>query len=72
MSLLKAENLFVEVLKRLVGSGEDEARKESNAVVEISLKLASIYKARGDLDRARQGLEFCTKTQQRKMQNKGE
>lgn len=68
----QAESLFVEVLKRLVGSGEDEARKESNAVVEISLKLASIYRARGDLDKARQGFEFCTKTQQRKIQHQEE
>ena len=70
---LQAEKLFVEVLKRLLAGGEEEQlRKESNAVVEISLKLASIYQARGELDKAHQGFEFCTKTQERKIQKQGE
>jgi len=70
---LQAEKLFVEVLKRLLAGGEEEQlRKESNAVVEISLKLASIYQARGEMDKAHQGFEFCTKTQERKIQKQGE
>jgi tetratricopeptide repeat protein 19 len=71
MLFVQAENLFLEVLKRLLVGGE-ETKKESNAVVEISLKLASIYQARGDVDKARQGFDFCTKTQERKIQRQGE
>ncbi len=60
----------MEVLKRLLAGGAEE-RKEGNDVVEISLKLASIYLARGDLNKARQGFEFCTKTQERKITQQG-
>ena len=65
----QAERLFTEVLKRLLGAGE---RQDSNAVVEISLKLAEIFLRNGDYAKAEQGFEFCTKTQQLKVETQGE
>jgi len=62
----QAERLFTDVLKRILSSGEAE---NSNAVVEISLKLALIFAARGDLAKAEQGFLFCLGCQKEKLGN---
>jgi len=60
----QAERLFTEVLKRLMASGEAQ---DSNAVVEISLKLAQIFLANGDRVKAEKGLEFSTDAMRKKV-----
>jgi len=60
----QAERLFKTVLSRLLAAGEPA---DSNAVVEISLKLAAIYAATGALHQAEQGFAFCLAAQQRKL-----
>jgi len=60
----QAERLFTEVLKRLMASGEAQ---DSNAVVEISLKLAQIFIANGDIGKAEKGLEFSTDAMRKKV-----
>jgi len=60
----QAERLFTEVLKRLMASGEAQ---DSNAVVEISLKLAQIFLAHGDIGKAEKGLEFSTDAMRKKV-----
>ena len=60
----QAERLFTEVLKRLMASGEAQ---DSNAVVEISLKLAQIFLANGDRVKAEKGLEFSTDAMRKKI-----
>ena len=45
--------------------------QDSNAVVEISLKLAHIFMVQNHVDKAKQGFEFCTKTQQLKVEAEG-
>ena len=65
----QAERLFTDILKRLLSSGEPQ---DSNAVVEISLKLAQIFSGQSNnLEKAEQGFEFCTKTQQLKVEKEG-
>jgi len=65
----QAERLFTEVLKRILADGEAQ---DSNSVVEISLKLAGIFMAQNDVEKAEQGFEFCTKTQQFKVELEGD
>lgn len=65
----KAETLFKEVLKRVLADGMAE---DDNAVVEISLKLASVYASRGDYEKAVQGFHFCIGTQEAKIKKYGE
>ena len=60
----QAERLFTTVLKRLISDGEAE---DSNAVVEISLKIAQIFHQTGRAEKAEQGLRFCVETQRRKV-----
>lgn len=64
----QAERLFTDILKRLLANGEAQS---SNAVVEISLKLAEIFLRNGNYVKAEQGFEFCTKTQQLKVATEG-
>jgi len=64
----QAERLFTEVLRRILANGEPQ---DSNAVVEISLKLADIFNRQNDLDKAEQGFEFCTKAQRSKVESEG-
>ena len=52
------------MLSRLLAAGEPP---DSNAVVEISLKLAELYAATGALEKAEQGFTFCLTAQQRKL-----
>ncbi|KAK7076850.1 Tetratricopeptide repeat protein 19, mitochondrial [Halocaridina rubra] len=65
----KAEELFKEVLKRMFSDGMAE---DDNAVVEISLKLASVYASIGDMEKAVQGFHFCIGTQEEKIKKYGE
>merc|ERR1719320_2025556 len=60
----QAERLFTEVLKRLMASGEAQ---DSNAVVEISLKLAQIFLANGNRVKAEKGLNFSTDAMRKKV-----
>ena len=64
----QAERLFTEVLKRLMASGE---APDSNAVIEISLKLAQIFMTNGDKWKAEKGLEFSTDTMRKKVKSAG-
>ena len=61
----QAERLLTTVIKRLVADGE---KQDSNAVVEISLKLARIFVAYGDKLKAEQGLDFCTDSMRKKVE----
>ena len=58
----KAERLLGELLRRLAADNTD-----SNAFVEVSLKLASVFASSGDPERAEAGFQFCIDTQQRKI-----
>ena len=58
----KAERLLGELLRRLSADATD-----SNAFIEVSLKLASLFASSGDAERAEAGFEFCIDTQQRKI-----
>ena len=60
----QAERLFTTVLQRLLSGGEPP---DSNAVVEISLKIAQIFHQTGRMEKAEQGLRFCVETQRRKV-----
>jgi len=64
----QAERLFTEVLKRILANGEPQ---DSNAVVEISLKLADIFNRQNNWDKAEQGFEFCAKAQRSKVESEG-
>lgn len=46
--------------------------ENDNAVVEISLKLASVYASEGDYEKAVQGFQFCIATQEDKISKHGE
>lgn len=65
----KAEKLFKEVLQRMFSGGIAE---DDNAVVEISLKLASVYASVMDYEKAVEGFRFCIGTQEEKIKNYGE
>lgn len=65
----KAENLFKHVMQRLISGGMSE---DDNALVEISLKLASVYASMGDYDKAVSGFHFCIGTQEDKIKKLGE
>eukprot|EP00092_Neocalanus_flemingeri_P006783 GFUD01007326.1.p1 GENE.GFUD01007326.1~~GFUD01007326.1.p1 ORF type:complete len:361 (+),score=138.79 GFUD01007326.1:47-1129(+) len=64
----QAERLYTTVLKRILAVGEEQ---DSNAVVEISLKLAQIFLARGELAKAEEGFRFCSESQQKKVSVSG-
>ncbi|CAL4153735.1 unnamed protein product [Meganyctiphanes norvegica] len=65
----KAENLFKHVMQRLISGGMAE---DDNALVEISLKLASVYASMGDYEKAVSGFHFCIGTQEDKIKKQGE
>lgn len=65
----KAENLFKHVMQRLISGGMSE---DDNALVEISLKLASVYASMGDYEKAVSGFHFCIGTQEDKIKKLGE
>lgn len=63
--LVEAEQMFKIVAQRLVNSGRVNAT--DNAVVEISIKLAEIYKIRGMHAEAESGFQYCVATQREKV-----
>ena len=60
----QAEKLFTTVLSRLLNNGEPE---DSNAVLEISLKIAQIFQAKGDLPKAEAGFNYCVNCKRKKL-----
>ena len=81
--LKQAEQLFTTVIKRLIkyvlykmlciakyfqilcfSAGEPE---DSNAIVEISLKIAQIFHADGENLKAEQGYKYCAECQRKKV-----
>ncbi len=68
---IKSERLFRDVLSRLLSAaaarGEEEEERESNRTVSVSLKLAHIYGAWGQDDKAEKGFKFCIDTQDKKI-----
>nr|XP_042899161.1 tetratricopeptide repeat protein 19 homolog, mitochondrial isoform X2 [Parasteatoda tepidariorum] len=60
----KAEKLFIELTKELLATGTSY---DDNSVVEISLKLASIYSQRSEREKAESGFKFCISTQLKKV-----
>ncbi|GLG99763.1 Tetratricopeptide repeat protein 19 homolog, mitochondrial [Gryllus bimaculatus] len=63
--LPKAEKLFVTVLQRLLSAG---CAEDDNKVLHISLKLASIYKEKGNKIKAEEGFKFCENHLQKKVE----
>jgi len=64
----QAERLFTTILKRILAQGEAQ---DSNAVVEISLKLSQIFLANGDMAKAEKGLEFSIDAMRKKVEAAG-
>ncbi|XP_071966152.1 tetratricopeptide repeat protein 19, mitochondrial-like [Antedon mediterranea] len=61
----KAEKLIKETIKHLVANGFD---KTSNAVVELSVKLANIYSKFNKYEEAESGYDWCITTLESKIQ----
>ncbi|EEB17384.1 tetratricopeptide repeat protein, putative [Pediculus humanus corporis] len=66
---VKAEKLFVSVLQRLIAKGEE---KDSNRVIDISLKLAKIFETKKEFNKAEQGYKFCIDTLDPKLKDEDE
>uniref|UniRef100_H0VW53 Tetratricopeptide repeat protein 19, mitochondrial n=1 Tax=Cavia porcellus TaxID=10141 RepID=H0VW53_CAVPO len=64
-----AEQLFKATMSHLLGGG---MRQEDNAIIEISLKLASIYAAQNRQEFALAGYEFCISTLEEKIEREKE
>ncbi|KAM6174899.1 tetratricopeptide repeat protein 19, mitochondrial isoform 2-T2 [Erethizon dorsatum] len=67
--LENAEQLFKATMSYLLGGG---VRQEDNAIIEISLKLASIYAAQNKQEFALAGYEFCISTLEEKIEREKE
>ncbi|XP_054427169.1 tetratricopeptide repeat protein 19, mitochondrial isoform X2 [Pteronotus mesoamericanus] len=67
--LENAEKLFKATMSYLLGGG---MQQEDNAIIEISLKLASIYAAQNRHDFALAGYEFCISTLEEKIEREKE
>ena len=52
----KAEKLFIDVLARQFSKGVDQS---DDSVVEVSVKLVSIYSINGHFEKAQHGFKFC-------------
>ncbi|XP_062966435.1 tetratricopeptide repeat protein 19, mitochondrial isoform X7 [Cynocephalus volans] len=65
----KAEELFKATMSYLLGGG---MKQEDNAIIEISLKLASIYAAQNRQEFALAGYEFCISTLEEKIEREKE
>ncbi|XP_041103535.1 tetratricopeptide repeat protein 19, mitochondrial isoform X2 [Polyodon spathula] len=63
--LSNAEKLFKASMSFLLAHG---AKEDDNAVIEMSLKLASIYAAQNQHQLAIHGFQFCTETLEEKIQ----
>ncbi|CAG7817119.1 unnamed protein product [Allacma fusca] len=68
--LIQAEKLFKLVAQRLVG--QKKAEPTDNSVVEISIKLAEIYKLVGRLEDSATGFQYCVDTQKEKIEKQGD
>uniref|UniRef100_A0A2K6FCJ8 Tetratricopeptide repeat protein 19, mitochondrial n=1 Tax=Propithecus coquereli TaxID=379532 RepID=A0A2K6FCJ8_PROCO len=66
---LLAEQLFKATMSYLLGGG---MKQEDNAIIEISLKLASIYAAQNRQEFALAGYEFCISTLEEKIEREKE
>ncbi|ELW62576.1 Tetratricopeptide repeat protein 19, mitochondrial [Tupaia chinensis] len=64
-----AEQLFKATMSYLLGGG---MKQEDNAIIEISLKLASIYAAQNRQEFALAGYEFCISTLEEKIEREKE
>uniref|UniRef100_A0A8C6RT37 Tetratricopeptide repeat protein 19, mitochondrial n=1 Tax=Nannospalax galili TaxID=1026970 RepID=A0A8C6RT37_NANGA len=64
-----AEQLFKAAMSYLLGGG---MKQEDNAIIEISLKLASIYAAQNKQEFALAGYEFCISTLEEKIEREKE
>uniref|UniRef100_A0A8D0TMJ6 Tetratricopeptide repeat protein 19, mitochondrial n=1 Tax=Sus scrofa TaxID=9823 RepID=A0A8D0TMJ6_PIG len=64
-----AEKLFKATMSYLLGGG---LQQEDNAIIEISLKLASIYAAQNRQELALAGYEFCISTLEEKIEREKE
>ncbi|XP_036924780.1 tetratricopeptide repeat protein 19, mitochondrial isoform X1 [Sturnira hondurensis] len=67
--LENAEKLFKAAMSYLLGGG---MQQEDNAIIEISLKLASIYAAQNRHEFALAGYEFCISTLEEKIEREKE
>jgi len=64
----EAERLYTDVMKRIITEGEPQ---DSNAIVEMSLKLANIQAVREEFKKAEIGFNFCVDSQKRKIEKLG-
>ena len=64
----EAERLYIDVMKRIITEGEPQ---NSNAIVEMSLKLANIQSVREDFNKAEIGFKFCIDSQKVKIEKLG-
>ncbi|XP_078060303.1 tetratricopeptide repeat protein 19, mitochondrial [Mustelus asterias] len=64
--LLNAEKLFKAAMSQLLGSG---TRQDDNAVIEMSLKLCSIYASTEQHGLAVEGYKWCIETLEEKVQS---
>ncbi|XP_044795142.1 tetratricopeptide repeat protein 19, mitochondrial isoform X3 [Bubalus bubalis] len=64
-----AEKLFKATMSYLLGAG---MQQEDNAIIEISLKLATIYAAQSRQELALAGYEFCISTLEEKIERERE
>ncbi|XP_022416626.1 tetratricopeptide repeat protein 19, mitochondrial isoform X2 [Delphinapterus leucas] len=67
--LENAEKLFKATMSYLLGGG---MQQEDNAIIEISLKLATIYAAQNRQELALAGYEFCISTLEEKIERQKE
>ncbi|XP_033703658.1 tetratricopeptide repeat protein 19, mitochondrial isoform X1 [Tursiops truncatus] len=67
--LENAEKLFKATMSYLLGGG---MQQEDNAIIEISVKLATIYAAQNRQDLALAGYEFCISTLEEKIERQKE
>ncbi|XP_020039808.1 tetratricopeptide repeat protein 19, mitochondrial isoform X2 [Castor canadensis] len=67
--LENAEQLFKATMSYLLGGG---MKQEDNAIIEISLKLASVYAAQNRQEFALAGYEFCISTLEEKIEREEE
>ncbi|XP_053424598.1 tetratricopeptide repeat protein 19, mitochondrial isoform X2 [Nycticebus coucang] len=67
--LENAEQLFKATMSYLLGGG---MKQEDNAIIEISLKLASIYAAQNRQEFALAGYEFCISTLEERIEREKE
>lgn len=60
-----AETLFIEVLKRVMIKG---MKPNEEPIIEISIKLATIYSKTGDFSKCDEGFRFCLEEQKKRVE----